>query len=98
MRAYERFLKYAAIDTLSDDEFADRTPSTDRQWKLAKLLETEMREMGLSEVYLDEHAYVYGVIPATPGYENHRKIGFIAHIVTSPKAAKFLVPCFNVMY
>ena len=80
MRAYERFLKYAAIDTRSDEEFADRTPSTDRQWVLAKLLEAEMREMGLSEVYLDEHAYVYGVIPATPGYENHRKIGFIAHI------------------
>ena len=75
MRAYERFLKYAAIDTRSDEECADRTPSTDRQWKLAKLLEQEMREMGFSDVYLDEHAYAYGVIPATPGYEDCRKIG-----------------------
>ena len=80
MRAYERFLKYAVIDTRSDEECADRTPSTDRQWKLAKLLEQEMREMGFSDVYLDEHAYAYGVIPATPGYEDCRKIGFIAHI------------------
>lgn len=80
MRAYERLLKYVIIDTRSDEEYAHRTPSTDRQWELAKLLETEMREMGLSEVYLDEHAYVYGVIPATPGYEDCRKIGFIAHI------------------
>lgn len=80
MRAYERFLRYVVIDTRSDEEYADRTPSTDRQWELAKLLEAEMREMGLSEVYLDEHAYVYGAIPATPGYEECRKIGFIAHI------------------
>lgn len=80
MRAYERLLKYVVIDTRSDDACAHRTPSTDRQWELAKLLETEMREMGLTEVYLDEHAYVYGVIPATPGYEDCRKIGFIAHI------------------
>ena len=80
MRAYERFLKYAVIDTRSDEECADRTPSTDRQWKLAKLLEQEMKEMGFSDVYLDDHAYVYGVIPATPGYETCRKIGFVAHI------------------
>ena len=80
MRAYERFLKYAVIDTRSDEACADRTPSTDRQWKLAKLLEQEMKEMGFSDVYLDDHAYVYGVIPATPGYETCRKIGFVAHI------------------
>lgn len=80
MRAYERLLNYVVIDTRSDDAFEDRTPSTECQWDLARLLEKEMREMGISDVYVDEHAYVYGVIPATPGYEACRKIGFIAHL------------------
>ena len=43
-----------------------------------------MREIGISEVYVDEHAYVYGVIPASEGLEDAMSIGFIAHLDTIP--------------
>ena len=81
MRAYERLLRYIAYDTASDENSAE-TPSTACQWDLALALKTEMRELGLQDVGVDDHAYVYGRIPATPGYESCTKIGFIAHLDT----------------
>ena len=83
MKAYERLLKYVQINTASDDT-AQCTPSTACQFDLANVLADEMREMGVSEVYVDEHAYVYGVIPATEGLEKAMSVGFIAHIDTIP--------------
>lgn len=67
-RAYERLLRYAAIDTGSDETSAV-TPSSPGQTVLAEKLAEELRELGVSDVYVDEHAYVYGRIPATAGYE-----------------------------
>ncbi len=84
MQAYERLLKYAEINTMSDEDKAASTPSTTCQHELAKLLEQEMRELGLEGVYRDEHAYVYGKLPASPGYEGSPTIGLIAHIDTAP--------------
>lgn len=81
MRAYERLIRYIAYDTVSDEN-STQTPSTACQWDLALALKAEMREMGMQDVGVDEHAYVYGRIPATPGYENCTKIGFIAHLDT----------------
>lgn len=82
MKAYERLLQYVKVNTVSS-ELSRQTPSSEGQWDLARLLETEMRELGLQEVYLDpNHAYVYGRIPATPGYESCKTIGFIAHMDT----------------
>ena len=74
-----RFLTYVAMDTTSD-ESSDTCPSSERQWALARHLEQEMRALGLQDVRLDEHAYVYGFIPgndpALPA------IGLIAHMDT----------------
>ena len=83
MKAYERFINYAKVHTASDDT-KTCTPSTDGQYALAYKLADEMKEIGLSEVYADEYAYVYGVIPASEGLEDAMSVGFIAHIDTIP--------------
>jgi len=83
MRAYERLITYAKVHTASS-ETSDTVPSTACQFDLARLLEEEMRDLGVSNVYVDEHAYVYGMIPATPGYEDRPCVGFIAHLDTIP--------------
>ena len=83
MRAYERFLDYVKVFTTSDEE-SDSTPTTQRQFDLSRLLSREMEGLGLSDVYVDEHAYVYGRIPASAGMEHKPSIGFIAHLDTAP--------------
>ena len=83
MRAYERLIRYAKVHTASTEDLT-RTPTTYRQFDLSRMLAAEMREMGMSEVYEDRHAYVYGALPATPGWEDRPSIGLIAHIDTIP--------------
>lgn len=83
MEAYERLLRYVRVWTTSD-ESSTATPSTERQSDLARMLEAEMKEMGIADARMDEHCYVYGTIPATPGYEDRPRIGFIAHLDTAP--------------
>ena len=83
MKAYERLIKYVQIHTASSEDSAV-TPSTACQFDLANALAEEMREIGVSEVFVDEHAYVYGVIPASRGLENAMSVGFIAHLDTIP--------------
>ena len=82
-RAYERFMEYAKIHTASNDG-AESTPTTACQFDLAHFLADEMKALGVSDVYVDEHCYVYGRIPATPGYEDKPCVGFIAHLDTIP--------------
>lgn len=84
MRAYERLLKYVKIHTASAED-AECTPSTQRQFDLSRALAEEMRAMGMANVYEDEHAYVYGSIPASAGMEAKPCVGFIAHIDTVPE-------------
>ena len=83
MRAYERLIRYAKVHTASSEDLS-HTPTTERQFDLSRLLGEEMRAMGLQEVYEDEHAYVYGVLPASEGCEDLPCIGLIAHIDTIP--------------
>lgn len=83
MKVNERFLKYISYFTTSSEE-QDVIPSTSRQFNLAKELEQEMKELGLSQVTCDEHCYVYGLLPATKGCGQKKAIGFIAHIDTAP--------------
>ena len=83
MRAYERLITYAKVHTASSEDLS-RTPTTDCQFDLARLLADEMRRMGFQEVYEDEHAYVYGVLPASAGCEDKPSIAFNAHIDTIP--------------
>jgi tripeptide aminopeptidase len=83
----EKFLRYVKIDTQSDDT-TGTSPSTMKQHDLAKLLFKEMKEIGVSDLYYDQdHCYVYGKIPATSGFENAPKIGFIAHMDTSDEVS-----------
>lgn len=81
MRAYERFLTYAAIRTPSDEN-STTSPSSKCQFKLADLLKDEMLAIGIADAHVTEYCYVYGTIPATPGLESKPKIGFIAHMDT----------------
>lgn len=80
MKASERLLKYAVIYTGSDEDHAEQTPSTPEQMTLAQVLAKDMRDIGLTDVSVDAHAYVYGFLPATAGREQCPPIGFIAHI------------------
>ena len=89
MRVEERFLTYVSYWTTSDEENsikdgAVNIPSSDRQFALAKVLEQELKDLGLTRVHLTDHCYVYGLLPATPGYEHKKAVGFISHMDTAP--------------
>ena len=83
MRAYERLLRYAAVDTQSD-EHAERTPSTEKQYAFAWLLRNEMKDLGMKRVFTDPRAYTYGFLPPSPEMKAEPMIGLIAHIDTAP--------------
>ena len=79
----ERFLNYVSYWTTSDEN-SNTTPSSKREFFLGKVLESELNDLGLSNVKLDEKCYVYGLLPATPGMEDTKSIGFISHMDTAP--------------
>lgn len=79
----ERFLKYVSIDTQSSEEGADKCPSTEKQFDLARYLVDELKQLGLSEVEMDEHGYVYATLESNTD-EALPVVGFIAHMDTSP--------------
>ena len=83
MKAYERLLKYVTVWTTSDED-STTVPTTKRQLDLGNLLVEEMKEMGLSDVSMDEYGYVYGYLPATEGMEDVAPLGLIAHLDTAP--------------
>lgn len=86
MRAYERLLKYVTVHTTSDPNSVSH-PTTERQFALAEQLVEEMKALGLEEVRLDDKCYVYGVLPATAGYEHVKALGLIAHMDTADDAS-----------
>ena len=79
----ERFLRYVSFDTQSDEK-TETCPSTDKQKQLGQVLVEEMRDMGISDAYMDEHGYVYGTVP---GDKDLPTIGLIAHMDTAPDAS-----------
>jgi tripeptide aminopeptidase len=82
--AVDRFLRYVRIDTQSQDD-QPTTPSTDKQWTLAKLLVAELRQLGVADARLSEFCMVYATLPANiPDASDVPVIGFIAHVDTSP--------------
>ncbi len=89
--ALERFLRYVRIDTQSNEE-SSAYPSTAKQLDLLRLLESELRELGLKEVEMDEHGYVMATLPGNlPSVHSaHGRvpcIGLVAHVDTSPSAS-----------
>ena len=83
MRVEERLLKYVSYWTTSDEE-CRQIPSSERQFELGKVLEQELRDLGLEKVTLTGHCYVYGLLPATKGYADKPAVGFISHMDTAP--------------
>lgn len=81
VKAYERLLKYVVVRTPSDEN-SETVPSSKCQFDLAHLLEEEMKELGLTDIYLEDQCYLYGKLPATEGLEDKPAIGFIAHMDT----------------
>lgn len=86
MRAYERLITYAKVWTTSDEE-GKGSPSTQRQFDLAKILVSEMQGLGIEDAVVDENCYVMGHLPATEGYEGKARLGLIAHLDTAPDAS-----------
>ena len=82
MTLVERFLKYVSFDTQSSEE-TRITPSTPGQMVFAKYLKSELESLGLEEITLDEHGYLFATLPANTDKEIPT-IGFIAHMDTSP--------------
>ena len=75
----ERFLSYLAISSQSDPKVKE-IPSSEGQWTMARVLEAELKDLGLKEVHVDEHGNVTAYLPGT--VKNVPTIGFVAHVDT----------------
>ena len=80
-----RFIKYAKVHTTSSED-SETVPSTEIQKDLGKVLVEDLKEIGLSDAYMDDKGYVYATLKANTD-KNLKKIGFIAHMDTSPAAS-----------
>lgn len=89
MKTCERLLAYAGVASASDEK-SENSPSAPGIWEMARLLKNEMEEMGLTDVCLDEHCYLYASIPANIAYDVP-VLGFIAHMDVSSAS-----PCENI--
>jgi tripeptide aminopeptidase len=89
MTLLERFLKYVTFDTQSSEE-SETTPSTPKQLVFARYLKEELEGLGLQEVVLDEHGYLYATLPANTD-KPVPTVGFIAHMDTSPDMSGYQV-------
>ncbi|WP_124981120.1 peptidase T [Nonlabens xiamenensis] len=78
----ERFISYISIDTESAPE-SDTTPSSEKQWDLARKLHLELIKMGMQEVSIDDNAYVMATLPSNVEHKVPT-IGFISHFDTTP--------------
>ena len=81
----KRFVIYAKVHTTSSED-SETVPSTEIQKDLAKILVEDLKEIGLSDAYMDDKGYVYATLKANTD-KNLKKIGFIAHMDTSPAAS-----------
>ncbi|WP_055448666.1 peptidase T [Lacinutrix mariniflava] len=78
----KRFVGYVTVDTESDPE-SDTTPSTAKQWDLANILVDELKAIGMSDVTIDENAYIMATLPSNVDHDTPT-IGFISHFDTTP--------------
>ena len=81
----KRFVKYAKVHTTSNED-SETVPSTEIQKNLGKILVEDLKEIGLSDAYMDDKGYVYATLKSNTD-KNLKKIGFIAHMDTSPAAS-----------
>ena len=83
LKLQNRFLNYVKIYSTSDPE-SETTPSTERQWDIAKYIFEELKTLGLSDVSMDENGYIYGYVPSNLEDDDEPVVGFISHYDTSP--------------
>ncbi|MBE2273282.1 MAG: peptidase T [Flavobacteriales bacterium] len=83
LKLQNRFINYVKIFSTSDPE-SETTPSTERQWDIAKYIFEELKTLGLSDVSLDENGYIYGYVPSNLDNDDEPVVGFISHYDTSP--------------
>ena len=82
----DRFIRFCKVDSQSDPNNFEETPSTTCQREMAQVLELELKQLGMEEVERDEHAYVTASLPASAGAEGLPALGLIAHLDTAPGA------------
>ena len=80
----ERFLEYVKIDTQSKED-SDTFPSTPGQLVLLRRLREELKALGLEDVSMDEHGYVFATVPSTSTKPDVPVVGLLAHVDTSPE-------------
>ncbi|OMP31283.1 MULTISPECIES: peptidase T [Mangrovimonas] len=78
----DRFISYVTVDTESDPA-SETTPSTEKQWDLANALAQELKDIGMTDVTIDENAYIMATLPSNVDHEVPT-IGFVSHFDTSP--------------
>lgn len=83
MDIVERFLKYTSFETTSDDS-SETVPSTKIQLELGKYLVEELKGLGLDNARIDDKGYVYAHLESNTD-KDLAKIGFVAHMDTSPE-------------
>ncbi|MEZ4907731.1 MAG: peptidase T [Saprospiraceae bacterium] len=81
-KVLERFLRYIAVDTRSNDDF-ESCPSTEIQFDLAKILKKELEDLGLVDISLDERCYLMATLPSNVDFDVP-VIGFVSHMDTAP--------------
>ncbi|MDQ0476704.1 MULTISPECIES: peptidase T [Chryseobacterium] len=83
LKLQNRFINYVKIYSTSDPE-SEATPSTPQQWDIAKYIFEELKTLGLSDVSMDEHGYIYAYVPSNLENDDEPVVGFISHYDTSP--------------
>lgn len=78
----DRFIGYVTVDTESDPK-SETTPSTAKQWDLANVLAEELKAIGMTDVTIDDNAYIMATLPSNVDHEVPT-IGFVSHFDTSP--------------
>ncbi|MEO8168993.1 MAG: peptidase T, partial [bacterium] len=89
--ALDKFIRYAKIDTQSDEN-STTYPTTKKQFDLLNLLVKELKELGLKDVDIDQYGYVMATVPSNlpsshKAYGRVPRIGFVSHVDTSPSAS-----------
>lgn len=78
-----RFVRYAKIDTQANPK-SNTFPSSEKQFDLANLLVQELKDMGLTDTFIDKNCYVWATIPSNTAKTNVANIGFVSHMDTAP--------------
>ena len=80
----KRFLKYIAVDTISDESKKNKIkPTSEGQIELGKILKNELNDLGL-KAYINDEGFVFSYLKANTD-KKLPKVGFIAHMDTSPE-------------